>query len=595
MKYEIGDLIDSIAQGNAIAFLGAGVSAAAGLPDWPKLLRELINTGFKQQNLSADERDELLAWAAKGDYLMLADAIRDRLTQPRFQDLLAKKFTQTTARATALHNALAAIPFAAFVTTNFDRLFENAWSDVHRISIEVLTHMDRVALRNPFGRGFPFLLKTHGCASRPDTLVLGLKEFRDSIHDNRPVQMLLQTIFLRYQVLFIGHSLTDPDLLFMLDQLVATYGVPPGRHLALIKDEDVGPLRARTFRDNYGIEVLRYTATPGHPEVLAFVQDLQKQVDTRRVEVTNEFNREVFEGLKRGPSASTVPPEKPFTEPVNPPPRPAGQYSSQTLADYCRQYLDESVWTRLKPWYESLQGSTERELLRINLDNECAREDLEPYIWQEFLRRVAALNPTADSPLAPLYRVTDEDPGLFVLRGKKIENAGSLRRYMRHSDFLRSFTAGGVAAEQPTADASALENSLLGRPGHPVWCIDATYAAVTDAAAIALDIWANEESEIVEIAYSQEILMPDNYVRVATVPDIYWSDPQYVNVKKPALGETDWCHTVRLDDTTLRNRAPSAVHAPLRILAARTKRITLRMLVAGVATKSTKRNKRRRH
>jgi hypothetical protein len=69
-------------------------------------------------------------------------------------------------------------------------------------------------------------LKTHGCASKPDTLVLGLKDFRDCIHDNRPVQMLLQTIFLRYQVLFIGHSLTDPDLLFMLDQLVTTYGVP---------------------------------------------------------------------------------------------------------------------------------------------------------------------------------------------------------------------------------------------------------------------------------------------------------------------------------------------------------------------------------
>jgi hypothetical protein len=84
----------------------------------------------------------------------------------------------------------------------------------------------------------------------------------------------------------------------------------------------------------------------------------------------------------------------------------------------------------------------------------------------------------------------------------------------------------------------------------------------------------------VEIAYSQEILMPDNYVRVATVPDIYWSDPHYVNVKKPEFGESDWCHTVRLDDATLRDRAPSAIHAPLRLLAARTKRITLRTIGA---------------
>ena len=578
VDYEVGDLIDSIVERRAIVFIGSGVSAGARLPDWPALLRELIETGFKRQNLSANEKDELLAWLAKPDYLMLADAIQDRFTRPVFQDMLAKKFTESTARATALHNALAAIPFAAFVTTNFDRLFENAWSDVHRTSIEVLTHLDRVALRNPLGRDFPFLLKTHGCASKPDTLVLGLKEFRDSIHDNRPVQLLLQTIFLRYQVLFIGHSLTDPDLLFMLDQLVTTYGVPPGRHLALIKDADVGPLRARTFRDNYGIEVLRYTATAGHPEVLTFVKNLQQQVEKRRAEVSDEVKRRLREELEQEAGASTASPVKPFTEPAIPS-RPAGRYSSPTLADYCTQHLEKSLWNRLMPWYESLQGSTSRELLRINLDNECAREDLEPYIWQEFLRRLAALNPTAAEPLSPLYRVTDEDPGSFVLRGKKIENAGSLRRYLRYVDFERVLTAGDpTAAVRPPDGASALENSLLGRPGHPVWCSDATYAGVSDPAVIALDIWPEVEHRIVEIAYSEEILMPDNYVRVATVPDIYWSDPHFVNVKKPALGESDWCHTVRLDDTTLRNRTPSAVHAPLRILAARTKRITLRKL-----------------
>jgi hypothetical protein len=152
---------------------------------------------------------------------------------------------------------------------------------------------------------------------------------------------------------------------------------------------------------------------------------------------------------------------------------------------------------------------------------------------------------------------------------------------MRYIDFQRVLIAGDPAAGRRTDDATALENSLLGRPGYPVWCSDATYAAVTDPTVIALDIWPKSESQIVEIAYSHEILRPDNYVRVATVPDIYWwPDPRNVNVKKPALGESDWCHTVRLDDVTLRGRAPSAVHAPLRLLAARTKRITLRMLGA---------------
>jgi hypothetical protein len=579
VSYEIGELVDSIIERKAILFIGSGASAGAGLPDWPALLRELIDIGFTRNYLNADEKAELLEWAGKPDYLMLADAIRDRLTPSVFQDLLARKFTQATLKPTELHKAMAAIPFAAFVTTNFDRLFENAWSEVHRTSLDVQTHLDREALRDPLGRGFPFLFKTHGCASRPKSLVLGLREFRNSIHDNRPCQTLLQTMFLRYQVLFIGHSLTDPDLLFLLDDLVATFDVPPGRHFALIKDADVGLLRARTFRDNYGIEVLRYKATQGHPEVMAFVQDLQRQVQQRQTELRAEISRRLLDDLQQQRSAGAASLPKAASESV-PQARPAGPLSASTLEEYCRQHLDQSRWSRLESWYSSLRGSTHRNLLRVNLDRECARQDLDPLIWQEFLHRLALVGPTAADPFAPLKRVADEDPGLFLLRGRRIESAGVLHRYLRYVDFERLLSSGtSVAGGHPAVDESVLENSLLGRPGHPVWCTDATYAAVTDPHVIALDLWPTTASPIVEIAYSQDVLMPDNYVRIATVPEIYrYPESDFINVKKPAPNEGDWCHTVRLDDETLKERAPSAVHAPLRLLAARTKRIGLRTI-----------------
>jgi hypothetical protein len=107
MHYEVGDLVDSIIERKAILFIGSGVSTGAHLPDWPALLKELIETGFKRQNLTASDRDELLAWLSKPDYLMVADAIRDRLTRAAFQDFLARKFNETEAVPTALHKALA--------------------------------------------------------------------------------------------------------------------------------------------------------------------------------------------------------------------------------------------------------------------------------------------------------------------------------------------------------------------------------------------------------------------------------------------------------------------------------------------------------
>jgi hypothetical protein len=294
--------------------------------------------------------------------------------------------------------------------------------------------------------------------------------------------------------------------------------------------------------------------------------------------LSREIGRKALEDLRRETGAIPATATTVAGEPASRP-RPAGRYSTTTLEQYVKQHLGESTWSKLASWYSSLYGSTHLDLLRINLDRECAREDLDPHIWQEFLRRLALLNPITADPFTPLKRVADEDPGSFVLRGKAIETAGPLRRYVRYVDFERILSEGMPSAGGPIDDGSALENSLLGRPGHPVWCTDASYASITDPNVIALDLWPTSARRIVEIAYSQEVLMPDNYVRIATVPDIYWSHlVEFINVKKPALGEGDWCHTVRLDDVTLRDRTPSAVHAPLRLLAARTKRIELRTI-----------------
>src|SRR5262245_16471424 len=191
-SYYLGDLIDSLEAGRAVAFLGSGISVGAGLPDWPKLLKTLIKSGADQHRLDKAQTDELVSWAEKPDYLMLASAIQRHLTPGLFQDFMVATFKAPSAKPTELHRTLARLKFAAFVTTNFDRLFEHAWSAVHGSSIEVITHKDTLALRDPFGSGTPFLMKTHGCASRPDTLVLGLREFRESIHDNRACQLLLQ-------------------------------------------------------------------------------------------------------------------------------------------------------------------------------------------------------------------------------------------------------------------------------------------------------------------------------------------------------------------------------------------------------------------
>lgn len=39
------DLIEQIALGNCLVFLGSGPSMAAGLPNWPQLLQQMMSWG----------------------------------------------------------------------------------------------------------------------------------------------------------------------------------------------------------------------------------------------------------------------------------------------------------------------------------------------------------------------------------------------------------------------------------------------------------------------------------------------------------------------------------------------------------------------
>lgn len=79
-KYHINDLVASLEAGKAVVFLGSGISLGARLPDWPRLLKDLIALGVEKHRLDQAQADELNAWSAKPDYLMLADAIQRRLT-----------------------------------------------------------------------------------------------------------------------------------------------------------------------------------------------------------------------------------------------------------------------------------------------------------------------------------------------------------------------------------------------------------------------------------------------------------------------------------------------------------------------------------
>lgn len=178
------------AGGELALFFGAGVSAPAGLPTWRALLEELASG-----TPLADESDDL------------SPLDQAQLLAGRLDDELGKRVVEITRRATRpslAHALLAALGCREAVTTNYDRLYEDAILATGG-SISTLPH-DAVG---PDGR---WVLKLHGDVERPDTIVLTRADFVRYDALTRPSASILQSLLLTRHVLVVGASLTDDNV-----------------------------------------------------------------------------------------------------------------------------------------------------------------------------------------------------------------------------------------------------------------------------------------------------------------------------------------------------------------------------------------------
>lgn len=650
------DLMKAIADDRAVAFLGSGLSLAAGLPDWPGLLKALADQAHAAGQVTDLERTQLIEWAGQPDFLMLADALVNKLGRGNFVRFMKDKFGRVTT-PTEVHRELTRVPFAAYITTNYDTLLEDAWSEVNRTRLEVFTHEDQSELRDPFRNRRPFLVKVHADIHGPDSLVLGLQDFRKVIHENRAYSRFMEDVLSRFSLVFLGYSLSDPDVLNILDELVSVFDGVPGQHFALVDEARMTNLRAGVFLRNYGIQVVTYKkSAPDHPEVLEFVKALSakapaervKQLGTLPVIVSNDVaTAPLFQALNPLfrlnltqwapvtipvcevgpplPARSVARPQAaPAPQPVHAPrsgglswdlfgmlrgsapaapapaaPAPAAPPRAAAPApvveptrDYCVTKLGSEAWSRLSAWYEALKATPSGQLLRVNLDRECLRNDLERDLWSEFLNRLSEAGPSTQEPFGAVTKLVQSSGARYLLRGRRIDTKEELCRYLRLRHLLamaKATSGSSVASEVSTmAGQLAAEDSntlrigevLLGRPGGPSWCTTASYGEPRKAAELAGDLWDGAPGEpVVEIRYKAETLAPEDYLRVATVPDIYSGRVEEANILKPEPGAGDWCWTIHVADAPKwKLLAPCGVHPTLKLSGAVDQGLKLRVV-----------------
>ncbi len=218
-------LLEAHEDGRVVFFCGAGISYPAALPGFHGLVKALYDrlawspSSIEQTAIANEEYDTAIG--------LLESKIvggREKVRQELARILTADLFKPT---ATATHEALLALSRGRkgryrLVTTNFDRIFEHV-IDRKNLTIE---RFKAPLLPVPKNR-LDGLVYLHGLlpetptASELDRLVVSSGDFGLAYLTERWAARFVCELFRNYTVCFVGYSLNDPVLRYMMDALAA--------------------------------------------------------------------------------------------------------------------------------------------------------------------------------------------------------------------------------------------------------------------------------------------------------------------------------------------------------------------------------------
>ncbi|MGH2442610.1 MAG: SIR2 family protein [Chloroflexota bacterium] len=217
------DLLEAHEQGRVVFFCGAGVSYPAGLPSFRRLTQLIIAeigatlNSTQQAAFDADRFDTVLDLLErdKPDGHMkvrkaLVKSLIPDLTRPGAMDTHRALLTLGTTRKKQVR----------IVTTNFDRLFEmvleERGQDIERCRAPLLpvpkTRLDSVVYLHGLIENSPKEEMLH-------RLVLTSGDFGRAYLNERWAAVFVSELFRNFKVVFVGYSLEDPVMRYMMDAL----------------------------------------------------------------------------------------------------------------------------------------------------------------------------------------------------------------------------------------------------------------------------------------------------------------------------------------------------------------------------------------
>lgn len=238
-----------------ILFIGSGISVWSGLPTWYELITKLLNF-LEESGISSSDRKEIEE-NLETDLIEAASISHFFLRPENFREFLDDIFIKPRPKPHLIHDIIVTLGPDCFITTNYDYLIDDAYQKSHSNKLFQINNNQPIEQARILRYGInEFIFTPHGRAENSETVIFTKKDYSKLRTIFVPTLDTLQHLLISRPVIFLGFGLKDPDFIAIKDEIGNLYKGGEREHFAIMPD--VGALKKKILKENYGITVISY-------------------------------------------------------------------------------------------------------------------------------------------------------------------------------------------------------------------------------------------------------------------------------------------------------------------------------------------------
>lgn len=278
------ELISDIARRRCVLFIGAGISknsinAQKERPmDWVEFLEHLATLITIVEDRAAVEK-----CIADGELLTACEVARKCLSNDRFKTELLRSFVEKRFVPAKIHTDLARIDSRIVLTTNFDKLYDNAANVFLHGDVLVKSYTD-AEIGDVIRRRNRCIIKVHGTVDAPADIVLTRADYASARNKYANFYRVLDALFMTHTFVFLGASMKDPDIALLLEDYgLRNRGVRP-HYIVMPQDNKSGRV-LNVLEESLNVKALIYDSADNHRILGESISNLSDIVEEERAKL----------------------------------------------------------------------------------------------------------------------------------------------------------------------------------------------------------------------------------------------------------------------------------------------------------------------